>query len=169
MPYIQKIDRTVWKNCRHKHKDGRFGSHGQQVRFHRKEPGIDILGFSPELLGKFPDILRCTDPVEYEIHNIQKKGFEQQGQCPSHEKRIDCLPGDVADIITADIAAHRCINEQYKVGDAAENDVAEHIELFEDKREQIKMKYRKEQHQGEPFVKSTLQTYLEKIKRPLEC
>ena len=42
------------------------------------------------------------------------------------------------------------------------------IELFEDKREKIKMKYWKEQHQHKSFMESTFQAYFEKVESPFQ-
>ncbi|MBB5348368.1 hypothetical protein JWG42_01205 [Desulfoprunum benzoelyticum] len=136
--------------------------------FDFKESRIDALSFGSKLLGEFPDIFRCAYPVEHKVDNVYKERLEQQGHCPSHEQGVDSLPGDVSDIIAADITAHACVYQQHEVRDAAENEVAEPIQLFEDKREKVKMKYRKEQHQYKPLVKATFQSYFEKVEGPFQ-
>jgi hypothetical protein len=136
--------------------------------FNLKESRIDALSFGSKLLGEFPDIFRGAYPVEHKVDNVYKERLEQQGHCPSHEEGVDSLSCDVADIIAADIATHACVHQQHEVRDAAEDKVAEPIQLFEDKREKVKMKYRKEQHQRKPFMKATFQSYLEKIESPLQ-
>ena len=42
---------------------------------------------------------------------------------PAHNS----LPGDITDIIAADIAAHSSIDQEHKVRDAAEDEVTEEI------------------------------------------
>lgn len=136
--------------------------------FDFKESRINALSFGSKLLGEFPDIFRCAYPEEHKVDNVYKERLEQQGHCPSHEQGVDSLPGDISDIITADIATHTCVHQQHEVRDAAENKVAKPIQLFEDKREKVKMKYRKEQHKDKPLMKATFQSYLEKIESPLQ-
>ncbi len=113
--------------------------------------------------SKLVDILWCAEPMQRQVNNIEEESLEQQRHGPAGEQGVDSLSGNIADIIAADITAHRRIDQQNKVGDTAENDITEKIDLFENKGEEIKVKDRKEQHQGKSFMKPAFQADLEKI------
>lgn len=131
--------------------------------FYLREALVDSFRPGSKLDRYLPHILRGAQSIKYKIDHIEEKSLEQQGHGPSAKEGVDRFPGNVADIIPADVATHGGIDEQYKVGDGAKNKVAENILLHEYKREKIKMEHRKEEHQGKTLVEATFHLNFKEI------
>ena len=117
--------------------------------------------------GQLPDVFGSAEPIDEEIHDVKKKGFQHKTQGTSHKKRINRFSGDVADIISADIAAHCGVDNEDKIGDAGKQEMDEKVGLMEDEREEIEMEDRKEKGQRKAFMEAAGDAYLEKIKSPV--
>ena len=168
MPAVKQIDRSIGKHRRQHHEQAALGGQRHQVRLDGKEAVVDIVGLCAKLAGQPTDVLRGTQAEQDQIDDIYQEGLEQEGECPAGEQGVDRLAGDVADKIAADIAAHKGVDDQGQIGDAAKEQMAEPVELEKDKGEEIEVEHRKQQHQGDAFVEAALQTDLEKINGPLQ-
>ena len=118
--------------------------------------------------GNPANIFRRAQAEKHQVDDIDQKGLEQEGERPAGEQGIDGLAGNVADIVAADIAAHETVDDQGQVGNAAKEQMAEPVEMEEDKRKQIEMEHRKQQDQGKALVEAALQADLEEINGPLQ-
>ena len=168
VPAVKQIDRSIGKHGRQHHEQAALGGQGDQVRLDGKEAVVDFVGLGAELAGQPADILRGAQAEEDQIDDIDQKGLEQQGERPAGEQGVDPLAGNVADIVAADVAAHEGIDDQGQIGNAAEQQMTEPVEMEEDKGKEVKMEHREQQHQGQPLVEAALQTDLEKIDGPFQ-
>ena len=168
MPAVKQVDRSVGKNSRQHHEQAALGGQGHQVRLDGKKAVVDFVCLCAELARQPADVLRGAQTKQDQIDDIDQKGFEQQGERPAGEQRVDRLAGDVADKITADVAAHEGVDDQGQIGDAAEEQMAEPVEMEKDKGKEIEVEHREQQHQGNALVEAALQADLEEIDGPLQ-
>ena len=120
------------------------------------------------MLGNLPDIFRAAHFEKNQVHNIDKKSFDQQGHDSAHKEGIDTFPGDVADVIAAYITTHYGIDDQDKVRHTAKQYTAEQVNLLKNKGKQVKMKDWEKKYQDNTFMKAALDADFKKIKGPLQ-